>query len=119
MPRDWLPREDKLIAFLRAQRNIIPSHLWLMSVDGATQVSGPDWKKGSSQGLVASTKGGQGMRPRAILPDERREGMDLVKKSGMGLAKRPPMSAYAVRSPVMSKEAGHRPIESVTDPSRG
>jgi len=58
MPRDWLPREDKLIAFLRAQRNIIPSHLWLMSVDGATQVSGPDWKKGSSQGLVASTKGG-------------------------------------------------------------
>ena len=59
------------------------------------------------------------MRPRTILADKRREGMDLVKKSGMGLAKPPPMSTYALRSQVMSKEAGQSPIESVTDPSRG
>jgi len=72
-----------------------------MSVDRATQVSGPGWKKGSSQGPDRLDQGGDEKRPRNILPDRRREGMDLVRKLGMGLAK-PPTGMGALAAEILA-----------------
>ena len=88
-PRAGLDGHQRFCQPLPVHVGTISSHQWLMSGDGAGQVSGPGRKGGPPAGALtaSSQSGGKAKQSSSILPDERREGMDLVKKFGMSLVK--------------------------------